>query len=272
MTTVFWNVTTLMAFASIGFLLAKLKIANSRYGQILSTLLVYVFSPAFQFQTFAKNFNINYIKGNYEIMLISLIILAVLIVFSLTIPRILTKNTYKRKVYEYSMIIANYGYMGYPLTKILFGDEVLLNVMMFALPFTVYIYGYALSRLTNTGVNLKKLTNHTIVAILLGMIYGLSGLGIPEVFTKFLDTASAPMGITAMLLAGITISEYKFKNLMGSKATYFIVIWRLLILPISLGFVLTKVFNAPDIARVALISSILSIGTIPICLHIFNLV
>ena len=302
MISVFTNVATLIIFASIGYLLAKCKIANPQYGQILSSLLVYVFSPAMLFQTFSRNFNVNYIKENYSLMLVSLAILAVLIVISIFVPKLLTKHPYKRKVYEYSMIIANYGYMGYPLTKILFGEQVLLNVMMFALPLSIYIYTYGLCRLTNTGLNLKKLINPSILAILFGMLYGLSGLSIPVFVNDFLTTASAPMGITAMLLAGITVSEYKFTELLKYKANYFVAIWKVLIVPLTIGFILAEVFNNHDLARVALmisaipcglntiifpklvgedcstgaslalISSILSIGTIPLCLYVFNLI
>ncbi len=302
MTSVFTNVASLIIFASIGFILAKTNIAKPQQGQILSSLLVYVFSPAMLFQTFATNFNASYIKANYNLMLISLAILAVLIVISQIVPRFLTKHPYKRKVYEYSMIIANYGYMGYPLTLALFNEKVLLNVMMFALPLSVYIFTYGLCRLTNTGVNLKKLINPSILAILFGMIYGLSGLGMPDVLNEFLTTAKAPMGIVAMLLAGITVSEYKFSELLRYKANYFVAIWKVLILPIAIGFILAEICNSPDLARVALmvyaipcglntivfpklvgedcstgaalalISSILSIGTIPLCLYMFNLI
>ncbi len=302
MISVFTNVATLIVFASIGYILAKCKLAKPEYGQLLSTLLVYVFSPAMLFQTFSRNFNVNYIKENYSLMLVSLTILAILIVISLFVPKLLTIHPYKRKVYEYSMIIANYGYMGYPLTKILFGEQVLLNVMMFALPLSVYIFTYGLCRLTNTGVNLKKLINPSILAILFGMAYGLSGLKLPTVANDFLSTASAPMGVVAMLLAGITVSEYKFSELLRYKANYFVAIWKVLIVPLAVGFVLVNIFNRPDIAQVALmvyaipcglntivfpklvgedcstgaalalISSILSVGTIPLCLYIFNLI
>ncbi len=302
MSSVFSNVATLIIFASIGYVLAKCKIAKPEYGQILSSLLVYVFSPAMLFQTFSRNFNVAYIKENYSLMLISLAILTVLIIISLFVPKLLTKHPYKRKVYEYSMIIANYGYMGYPLTKVLFGEQVLLNVMMFALPLSVYIFTYGFCRLTNTGLNLKKLINPSMVAIFFGMLYGLSGLKMPTVVNDFLSTAAAPMGVVAMLLAGITVSEYKFSELLRYKANYFVAIWKVLIVPLTVGFVLVNIFNRPDIAQVALmvyaipcglntivfpklvgedcstgaalalISSILSVGTIPLCLYIFSLI
>ncbi|MBR2044165.1 MAG: AEC family transporter [Clostridia bacterium] len=297
---VFSNVTMLIIFASVGFILAKANLAKPQHGQILSSLLVYVFSPAMLFQTFATKFNVPYIKANYSIMLFSLAIMAVLIVISVIVPRFLTKHPYKRKVYEYSMLIANYGYMGYPLTEALFGKDVLINVMMFALPLSVYIYTYGLCRLTNTGLNLKKLINPSILAILFGMIYGLSGLSMPAFLDNLLTTAKAPMGIVAMLLAGITVSEYKFSELLRYKANYFVAIWKVLILPLAIGFILTTVLNRPELARVALmiyaipcglntivfpklvgedcstgaslalISSLLSIGTIPLCLYLFT--
>ena len=88
MSSVFSNVATLIIFASIGYVLAKCKIAKPEYAQILSSLLVYVFSPAMLFQTFSRNFNVAYIKENYSLMLISLAILTVLIIISLFVPKL----------------------------------------------------------------------------------------------------------------------------------------------------------------------------------------
>ena len=55
-----------------------------------------------------------------------------------------------------------------------------------------------------------------------------------------------------MLLAGITVSEYKFSELLRYKANYFVAIWKVLIVPLTIGFVLVNIFNRPDIAQVAL--------------------
>jgi predicted permease len=132
------------------------------------------------------------------------------------------------------------------------------------------------------------------------MIYGLSGLSMPAFLDNILTTAKAPMGIVAMLLAGITVSEYKFSELLRYKANYFVAVWKVLILPLAIGFILTTVLNKPELARIALmiyaipcglntivvpklvgedcstgaslalISSLLSIGTIPLCLYLFT--
>lgn len=299
MTVVVSQVAILVLFASVGFILAKTRLINADHSKILSTLLVYVFLPCNLFKSFATNFNIKYIKENYFLILTSLCVLAVLILISHFLTKLLTKDSCKGAVYKYSLTVPNYGYMGYALTESIFGSGTLLSVMMFGLPLSIYIYTYGYCILTKSPLKLKKLINPVTIAIFAGMAVGLSGLKLPEFVNGFLTTAAAPMGITSMLLTGITVSQYKLKELINDKTNYIVVFLRLLLFPCAIAFIL-KTFVSADAALVALmiyampcglntvvfpklvgedcrtgaslalISSILSILTIPLCLYLFT--
>ncbi len=293
------QVTILFLFASIGFVLAKAKLVNPDHSKILSTLLVYVFLPANLFKTFATNFNVDYIKANYTLILVSVSVLAFLILGSHFLSKILTKDKYKQAIYKYSLTIPNYGYMGYALTESIFGSATLLNVMMFGLPLSLYIYTYGYCILTKSELKFKKLINPVIIAILLGMVVGLSGITLPKPVSGFLTTAAAPMGVASMLLTGITISQYKFKDMLSDKCNYIVSVLRLFVCPVAIAYIL-KTFVSSEAALVslmiyampcglntvvfpklvgedcrtgaslALISSILSIITIPLCIYLFT--
>ena len=58
------------------------------------------------------------------------------------------KEGFERSIYHYSLAIPNFGYMGYALAESLFGSEGLLNVMMFGLPMSLYVYSAAFCMLT----------------------------------------------------------------------------------------------------------------------------
>lgn len=299
MTVVISQVAILVLFALIGFVLAKAKLLNADHSKILSTLLVYVFLPANSFRTFAANFNVKYIKDNYSLILISIVVLAVLIIIAHPLSRILTKDSYKRAVYNYSLTIPNFGYMGYALAESILGSSALLDVMIFGLPLSIYVYTYGYCILTKTSLKPKKLINPVTLSLLLGMVVGLSGLKLPNFINGFLNTAAAPMGIISMLLTGITISQYKFKELIIDKTNYIVILLRLVVLPIAIAYIL-KIFVSTEVAVIslmayampcglntvvfpkligedcrtgaslAMLSSFLSIITIPICLYLFK--
>lgn len=111
----------LFTFIAIGYILSKLGIVKTEHGKILSAILVLVISPCNAFSTFSKNFTPTYIKTNYIILLAAVITIAVLAVVAYFASKLFTKNKYERTIYEYSLVMANYGYFGYVLAEGLFG-------------------------------------------------------------------------------------------------------------------------------------------------------
>lgn len=293
------QVAILLLFAIIGFVLCKAGKINHTHSKFLSTLVVFIFLPATTFKSFSTNFTIKYITEKYDIILTSAIGVIVISTVSFYLSKVLTKDKYRRAVYTYSLTVPNSGYMGIPLTKAVFGDAMLLNVLLFALPINIYLYSIGYCSLTKTKLTFKKLLNPPLIAIGLGAIVGLSGLKLPEFATDFLSTASAPMGPSTMLILGMTLSEYKLGKLLKIKMNYLVSILRLVIIP-TLAVLILKLIGYENVilpalivysmpcglntvvfpklvdedcetgAALALISTALSVITIPLMLHFLS--
>ena len=150
------QVAILFVFAIVGYILSRVKIVKSEQAQILSNLLVYVFLPANIIKTFAKNCTLEYICERYNILtvgFISMITIAVLAHFG---AKLLSKNLYNRKVYEYSMVVPNFGYMGSALAESLIGTEGLLDCMMIFIPVSLYTYTVGYCMLAKRELSFKK--------------------------------------------------------------------------------------------------------------------
>ncbi len=294
--TVFTQILILVIFAAIGFTLSKAKLADANQTKILSVIGVYVFLPATIFRSFANNFTLEYIKEKYVLLLASLIILGVFALIFHFAVKLITKDEYRRKVYNYSLLIPNYTYMGYPLTAAIFGDEMLLNVMIFTMPLAIYIHTLGFANLTGKKISVKSVADPSLISILLGMAVGLIGLSIPEFLDSILQKAGACMAPVSMLMTGMVISQFGIKKMLSNKSTYLIALLRLLIIPALLSLVLspfcssetvaiavlvyclpcglnTVVFprlagkSCEDGASLAVVSNILSLITIPLCLN-----
>ncbi len=299
MSVVLGQVSILIIFAAVGYTLCKTKVTESSNATLLSRLAVYVFLPAMSFKTYATNFTVDYVRQNYLELLLSVAVVAVLALISLPLSRLLTRDSYQRRVYHYSIAIANYGYMGYVLAESLYGDEMLLQVMVYALPLTFYIYGVGYPMLTNSGISLKKFFNPSIIASLLGMAVGLCGITVPDIALDLLTKAAACVGPISMLLTGMTLSEYRLRTLLCNVNTYIVTVLRLLVMPSLLAGALvlldlrealipmlmlyampcglnTVVFpklvgqRCETGAGLALVSSVLSCITIPLMLFLWT--
>jgi len=257
--TVFEQVLILFSFVTLGYILSKIGKLDVKNSKILSAVLVNVVLPCNILKSFSERFTVDYLTQNYLMVTISLVLLLVLAVAAFLGGKLFSKNKYVRKVYEYSLVVPNMGYMGYPLSQAMYGAAGLMDVMMFGIPILLYIYIYGYAILTKTGLKLKALLNPSIITMVLGMILGLSGFQMPELVSDILGKGSACMGPISMLLTGIVISEYNLKEILGDVRIYIMSALRLVVIPVIVGAVL-HMFAAPEILRTAVLIYALPCG------------
>jgi predicted permease len=259
MSDVFEQLSILYIFLVAGWFIGKLKKEKATHSDILSVLLVNIFLPCKVFGTFANNFSLSYFKENITLPLSALILLTVLALFSHFASKLLTKKTYERKVYTYSFTVTNYAYLGYALIGSVFGEKVLSLFMLFAIPFIIYTYtvGYAL--LTGGKNPIKKLINPITAAIVLGLAVGIIGIPLPTTLKSAVSMASACVGPLSMILTGITLSAFVFKELIGDKATYVFCALRLVVIP-GIVYGLCRAFHLDTLTPMMLIITCMPCG------------
>ena len=296
------QILILFAFAAVGFLLSKAGVVKKEHSVILSKLLVYVFLSSNIIRTFAKNCTVNYISSNYPLILTSLAIVCVLAVSMHFAAKLFSKDRTERSVLEYSLIIPNFGYMGYALAEELLGPSGLMDGMMFAIPMSLYVYTVGYCILSGKKLSFKNLLNPTMVSLVIGILIGITGLGahIPSVAYSMLDKASACMAPVSMILTGIVISEFGLTAMLKDPRVYIVSVLRLVVVPAAIGGVLTLIGfkealpvavlfyclpcglntvvfvknaggNCEQGAGLALVSSILGCLTIPLLLSLFGI-
>ena len=252
MSIIFVQVAILFAFALIGFTLCKFKKIDASSSKFLSTLVVWVFLPATTFKSFSSNFTVKYISEKYDVILSSAVSVVIISTLAFFLSKILTRDGYRRSVYTYSLTVPNSGYMGVPLTQAIFGDAMLINVLLYALPINIYLYTIGYCSLIKSKITFRKLINPPMLAIFIGAIVGLSGIKMPAFVNSFLSTASAPMGPSTMLILGMALSEYKFKKLLKNRVNYIVAVLRLAVIP-AIFVTIFKLLKLENVIMPALI-------------------
>ena len=300
----------------IGYILRKFKILPENTDKVLSRLETYVFCPALSFSAFSKYCTIDALKENYSLLIYSIIGLAVSMGIAIPLSMAFAKKEeYRNKIYQYALTFGNYGYIGnvvvMAVAVTLFnmsGEEALFKFQLFTLPLALIIYLWGLTILTpkekRTGSPLKNLINVPIIAIVLGVIVGLTGLNnyIPNFVQTTVTNLSNCMGPVAMLLTGFVLGGYELKKIIKNGKVLIASLLRLIVLPIIIVCVLwlfkadkfvlnlalfayavplglnTVVFPAAmggeteTGASMALISSVLGVITLPIIYALVNII
>ena len=257
MSAVFVQIFLLMLFITIGYVLCKTGKADKSTSKLLSVLGFHVFLPANVFKTFSTYFTVEYLSQKYPLVIICGVFVVVMMVAGIPIARLMSKDPYQQSIYRYSLISSNYGYVGYTLAQSIFGDEMLMNVMMFAVPLSIYTYSVGYCMLTKTKLSFKRLVNPVNIALVAGALVGLlrpavvalftthmpeftawlsqAGAPVLKLITDFLNKSQGCMGPISMLLTGMVISEYSLKDMLSQKSVYVMAALRLIVIPFAMG-------------------------------------
>ena len=153
---------------------------------------------------------------------------------------------------------------------------------------------------------LKSFLNPMLIGMLIGLVIGLTGLGkvMPTAITAVVDGAGACMSPVAMVLTGLTIAKVPLLNLLKRWRIYIVSVVKLLVYPLFFigllaiipanGFLTDTVLkcimcvacmpmglntivipaaygkDTTDAAGLALISHVLSVGTLPLMFMLFQ--
>ncbi len=224
---------------SIGFFMKKKSLLPENSAGVLSKLENYLFVPALCLCTFSKYCTWESLKEDYIIIIYSAVTLAVMMIIAIFLSKFFTKDPFTVNVYRYALTFANFAYLGNAIVPIVMGDKALYYYMLFTLPHTAVsnTWGISILNPNNSKKNIwKKLLNPPCVAILIGMIIGLTGVYdyVPTFLTSTVYGLSACMGPVAMLLTGFVIGGYSIKKLLKNKGSYIATALRLVIFPIAI--------------------------------------
>ena len=246
---------TLFFCIAIGFALCKAKILPHDAGKVMAKLVTWVFYPALSFTAMAKHCTVASLSTHAtNITLSALCVAAAMGISFLLSPLFVKEKGAERNIYNYALAFANSAYMGDPLVLSLFGEEMLSYYKLYCLPITLVIYTWGISALVPRGEKkgnpFKKLLNPPMVAMLLGIVVGVSGLGahLPSFMTGTLNTLKGCMGPVAMLLVGFTVARYPTKDMIGDKAVYVSSVLRLTAIPAAIIAVLFALKTLANLA------------------------
>lgn len=284
----------------IGFIVYRKKIIDEKGSRQMANLLVWVINPLVMLMSYQMEFSMEKLKQlgiSFALSLVSMII-------GIIIAEIIFKDN--GNIDKLAVSFANGGFIGIPLVTNILGAENVFFLSAYFVCFWVLNYTYGIYRISEDKslVSLKKiLGNPGIIAIIVGFLIFISPVKLPKIVYdafNFIGNTNTPI---AMIVLGTYIAESGLTTLFTNKRTYFICFIKLIVIPlIMVGIYKLLPSSLNDIKKVLLIamsapvavtvsmfsqiygkdykyaaqlvglSTLLSLITIPLIMHIADIV
>lgn len=240
----------------LGILTMKVKIFDSHSLEAVSKLVIQVSLPSYIFINAISSATRQSLIDSLIVVPIAIILYVLFIIVSAIIEKVFRLQNNRKKVFRASLIFGNIGFMGIPLVTALYPDTALLYVSVFTIVDQVIFWTYGVlltqpvtdSRQRISPANLKNLLSPPLLAIVLAIIFIMTGIHIPEV----LSSALAAIGNTSMPLAlvyiGGVLCTSDIRPVLKCGELYAGIIIKMIILPVVCYLFMTSMGITGDMA------------------------
>lgn len=226
-----------------GFASHKLKLMGGDFDKRLSNFVIQVTLPCIIIastmgDTMPDRSHIPALLG------VGVFTYALLIAMAYVIPKILPVKREERGMYSFMLTYANVGFIGYPIIASIFGQNAIFYACILNAPntLTIFIWGVMFVTGEKAGsFNWKLLYSPAMVATYISIVIVAFGWKAPQFIARPFTILGDMTIPAALLVIGSSIAGMPAKRMMGSKGTYSMCLFRLLLIPIGMFYLMTLI-------------------------------
>ena len=267
---VFQTMLKLFLLLVLGFVLFKCHIFDEYTNKKISALIVNVASPMLIISSIAG------VEGNDKSIVFLMIGAGILmyigfIILGKIINRIFPFPKKDWPVYEFMVVFANTGFMGYPVLLDVFGQEAVFYASLIHMAFNFFVYTYAIMCLTKGDdsefkLNFKQLLTPGIVLIFIGILIYLFDIQLPSVLMDTVNSVGSLTAPLSMMMIGSSLAVYPIKDSFTDWRSYVFAFVRLIIVPFVTMIVCRLLHINPYYANITIITNAMPVGSMVLML------
>ena len=242
-----------------GFICGKTGLISGNTNKRLSGILLFLISPALTFLSYQREYSGEIAKNLLLALALAVLTHAVMIGAS---SLIITKRSRDREVEIMSSVFSNCAFMGIPIVQSVFGTDGIIFLTMYITVFHVLTWTYGVTLMTGENTvkdTLRHLVTPTVISVVLGMLFFFFSIPLPWVLREPLQMIGDMNTPLAMLVAGATLSETGFKELIRRPRILYISALRLIVFPV-LASLLAALFVKLGAAPMPLTAVVIAAG------------
>ena len=236
--TVAQQVLMLFLLIGVGFVLGKLKLLNAQGSLCMSNLMLYAVIPCLVVSSFQRPLEAEHLQNFGLTVLLSVAVHAAMIIVAAVALR--RADTEGRSIYSLCAVMANCGFMAFPLQEALYGSLGVFYGSAYMVVFNICTWTYALYMASGRDKSLLKLRtvllNPTILSLVLALGLYLAQISVPQLLLKpigYIANLNVPV---PMIIIGFHLSQADLKAALRGRGAVTSIVLRLIVSPlVALG-------------------------------------
>ena len=244
----------------MGFIVVKAKLIKAEESKSLSIVSLYVIMPC----VIINAFQIQYSESVKNGLILAFIAAILIHIVLLILVKVLEKIFHLDVVEKVSVIYSNSGNLIIPIVTSVLGKEWVIYSSAFLSVQLIVLWTHG--RMVLCGdkkIDLKKiLLNVNIISILLGILFFITRIQLPNIINETMGSVSVMIGPISMIVAGMLIGNMNLKQVFSYKRIYLINFLRMILCPVVILLILkySGLANfSPDGKMILLISLLATI-------------
>lgn len=282
---VFSKVVAIFLLLMTGYVVGRLKLLPEDADTTLTVLLLKVLTPCLILSSVtSKELNDDTVSATIWTLLGSVGYFAIAAILGLLFCKYILRIP-RVDVGTWAFVFGsvNTGFMGFPITLSIFGQDIFFLMVMQNIILGLYLYsvGPILIRYGNEHIGYEKLSfggqvktflstlnNPNIIMSAVALIMLFCGLHLPDMIFDSVDLMGNAVVPTSMLLVGIQLSQNNLLEMLKDKRNVLFSVFKMLILPAVIFLCVNWLPLSNDVKLVLVLSAIFpaAVVTVPVCI------
>ena len=253
------SLTALVVCVAVGFVSRKAKILTDELNSGLAAILVKITLPCTVFISLMRPFSRTLLLESLATLFLTAVIYLAGYVVGTGLARLMGAAEDEKRVWQFSLVFANVGYMGFPIIQAIYGYEGLIYTTMANATFNVLVFslGVYLFKKDKTGAvktNLKSIAlNPALIATYIGFIFFVTGLRLPEILHDGVALIASMNVPLSMILIGSILAKNRLLTLVNDPRVLPVIFIRLIGIPLAAFFILRLFIHNPVMLEIIVI-------------------
>lgn len=225
MLTVFLKIAAIFAMTAIGFIASKTGVLPAESKKYLSNLLLFITSPCMIIGSMtSQTLDAHTFELMIQIVAGSFIFFLAAMAVSFLIVKLMRCDKEDAGVLMVIITAVNTGFMGFPVTKAIFGNtyfflmviqNIVLNIYLYSM--MVYQMNYGFRKKEGIRGMLMPMLNMCTYALIAGLVLMLLKVQLPDILADFINTIGDATIPVSMIVVGVQLSESSIRKMLTNK-------------------------------------------------------